>query len=1336
MKGRFNNSRSESGIALVITLVMLAIVTLMAIVFLAMSRRERASVQMVQDLATAEYMADVALERAKAQAVAQMAVAGSKLSYDLFVSTNFMSPFGFAPQGGNRDPNPTNVNYVYNNGTLVTGDDRLQVIRNLQYDARVPIYITTNENENAPMDFRFFIDFDRNRFFNTNGMLVEIDHRGLAIEDANGNLITNRFVGDPEWIGVLQNPNEPHGELNRFVGRVAYVALPAGKTLSLNHIHNHADLRVNAGTARSANGFIRNQGYGSWELNLAAFLRELNTNTYAWDSNSYAMGLAPVGNGQYNLIGRNGAAFNNAREFLNFRYDGSRNNLLPASSLFNNANFEFASDGIDNYSDGPFLMNGSLGFAQDDDDADNPWPGSPTTNALYDVQDLFKMASYQGNTGDFTNRLMQAMEIRPGKRSTYDQYTFYRLLSQMGVDATPYLKGKLHLNYSNQVGQVGPQMLPWTDATEFFTKAADLMLKTSIVKNIIPLNHLGQHAKRGERVVGLHTNYVIGDTTVRPDISINNIQIWTNSLSHAFLPGNEYSTSVRRILQVAANIWDNMTNRWSMEEGTRGGPRLPTVFRPIFKKTGTNVVISGFEEVVNAVDLRSSTNWTTWIDLDTFARDATYPVDRNYNRLMMHGQPWIIGAKMGHPNFNEFSVESDVLLTRRIELSRPNASAPVNDTNVLHTLSLRNIWGVEGWNSYIADYNRPIEIFADVSSTIVLSNRFGMSTSRVHWATNYAMAIESANTWRGMPRETGQYTPGNFKIPLHSQQVLFSQVDWLSTPPFYFRTNTPQTANLFLELHEQPNLHLYTTNKVRFWMVDTGIPGGRVVDFVTMDNLTTYADLSLWKTNSTSGATAQTQTPGAVPPGMMWDPTPVAPGSLLTIGITNQIAVASGDPAVYSDTWKAYTTMTGDKRASIDAFRTFIGLHLLFDWKNPPRVSRNNYETPFNPTWRLYARNSWGANDPLVHYTPTDLLPVQQREYPALIDPIPANAAGYSGNLGFLNDRYEPWGLGQNHPIMGDDRYDMTLKDPGVRGSDNWDFPIDRGATNYFRYPNIGWLGQVHRGTPWQTIYLKSTPPRTNHATMWLNKRGTLGTHPLRDYRLLDVFTVAPNEAAASGLLSINQTNKAAWSAVLSGLPQTIITNPTEITLTTQPGYGLKLIEPASAQLATIVDSINQYRATSTLKTNWFNRNGVWTAQVYTNGVFESVGHVLGAPGLSRSSPFLLQDPTGAFLPARRVTNHVAEAWTDRIVEQIPMQIMSLLQRDEPRFVVYAFGQALQPAPRSIETSANYYGLCTNYQITGEVITKTVFRVDGELNDSANPLRAVVESYKVLPPPE
>ena len=53
---------------------------------------------------------------------------------------------------------------------------------------------------------------------------------------------------------------------------------------------------------------------------------------------------------------------------------------------------------------------------------------------------------------------------------------------------------------------------------------------------------------------------------------------------------------------------------------------------------------------------------------------------------------------------------------------------------------------------------------------------------------------------------------------------------------------------------------------------------------------------------------------------------------------------------------------------------------------------------------------------------------------------------------------------------------------------------------------------------------------------------------------------------------------------------------------------------------------------------------------------------------------------------------------------------------------------------RSYVTSADFYNLCVNYQVSGEYVTKAVVRVEGEFMNPANPLRTVVESFEVLPP--
>ena len=53
-------------------------------------------------------------------------------------------------------------------------------------------------------------------------------------------IVSNFFVGDPEWIGSLERPEFAHSADNKFVNRYAYIAVPVGQTLDVNTIHNYA----------------------------------------------------------------------------------------------------------------------------------------------------------------------------------------------------------------------------------------------------------------------------------------------------------------------------------------------------------------------------------------------------------------------------------------------------------------------------------------------------------------------------------------------------------------------------------------------------------------------------------------------------------------------------------------------------------------------------------------------------------------------------------------------------------------------------------------------------------------------------------------------------------------------------------------------------------------------------------------------------------------------------------------------------------------------------------------------------------------------------------------
>ena len=288
-------------------------------------------------------------------------------------------------------------------------------------------------------------------------------------------------------------------------------------------------------------------------------------------------------------------------------------------------------------------------------------------------------------------------------------------------------------------------------------------------------------------------------------------------------------------------------------------------------------------------------------------------------------------------------------------------------------------------------------------------------------------------------------------------------------------------------------------------------------------------------------------------------------------------------------------------------------------------------------------------------------------------------------------------------------------------GPDHWDFPTNK-------YPTVGWLGRVHRGTPWQTVYLKAAnilafPPENGNAnaglhtwTIWTgnyNLFDATNTMPPQDRLLFDLFTTAFNDNATRGQLSVNQSHLAAWSALFSGM-----------VVPTNSSGGFTVIQPAGANftgftyangyqvldnpLGALWTGIQQARA------NYVNPDGV-------AGVFERKGDILSVPELTEHSPFL--DPNNTY--------------NDEQMEWLPQQMMSLLRGSKggsvpPRYVVYCLGQTLKPAGSSaLVLSGPQFGLVTNYQVTAESAARAVLRVEGAL--TRNP-HVVLESLTPLPP--
>jgi hypothetical protein len=1380
----------EQGIALVITLVMLAVVTVMAIIFLAVTRRERSSVKLAEETAIAKDMADAALERAKAEAIAAMNAAGSKLHYDIFNSQTFFNPAGFTPSKGRTN---TNVGPVRDWPAIRQNDEKeyLTLLGNLQYDPAVPVFIQTNQNGRG--DLRFYLDFNRNRQFETNGVLPELDFDERPIAQRVGStLVTNlyKFTGDPEWVGNLERPDYPHSETNRFVGRMAYLVLPAGKSLDLNFMHNAvngpAQLDVARPVAALQAGFSRSQGVGSWEINLAGFLRGINTNNYGW-------GVAGPAGYQYRVQANQaplsaGSTFSDAQKILSFRYTrpsyldpiavalGAKNmlNPLPQASFV-----AYQNNRIEDFGDRPYLApSGEIFFppTQAPLDADDPtvagWPGSFNTNAFTDLQQLFNpqitSLAFQGR---LQNPALRGATAQSGKGS-YDRYTYYRLAAQLGTDSTPALDGKIHLNFRNPIGEITNSVVPWTSAVDFFTNAAELMLKASIDDTVVLTGTNLVDMRRYGRPPG--TYYRIGDTLLRTNFSLTNIQVEAVNPYGAALPfmtQNEYTPTIHRILQVAANIWDNMNDKG------QAFPYYPTVFAPEFTKTSTNIIISGFREVTNTLALNAGVPWRSMTDALTNAQVQIGPVAVN-----LYGQHYVVGAKKGHPNFNELSLQVDMDVSRKLSATRANAnSTNLVSTNQAYIVNMSHRWGMEAWNSYRTNYQRAISIFGDVESQVVLRDGPAIFNNPPVFVTNITMAafpaIQRAD-WVGAT----QLVTANFQVLFDRYTNLLNERSYITNKGVglirFGRTNLAE----FGPLERTPQFFLYTTNRVRFWIIDNN--ANRIIDFVSFDKLSTVLDIGkeMYKQlNQQSGSSlvGSASQRGSINENMFWDPTPIGGvNSGFTVGHSNQLAVSSGEiPEALSDSvWRPYSPNHPDKRGAITVWRAFVGLPFRTGIDDPtPSVTLQSglhHQVPFTPTRTIRWRSSWQADDPLVHYMHEDLRISGETNVFSVTLP-----GTNLWNIGKLNVEYRPWGgypgnTGTNDIFA----FNVGTKDPGIRRSDDWEFPVSRRSTvnnisNLFFFPNIGTLGQVHRGTPWQTLYLKSIywvnpdPTKVDRTTglpqkpllvtpsEWVQLRGSVGTYPTYDWRLLDVFTTAVNENAARGLLSVNQTNTAAWSAVLGGVvvAKTAVTGAQNSPVPAEQGFDPVVIEPGTPQMDAIVRSIieartNQYTIVPNPNPSPSDPRGRYLPVLKLNrfgqpvSVFEHMGDVLGAPALSVQNPYLR-----GFLRMGEA-GLVYNVWNDQAVEYIPQQVLSLLRKDEPRFVVYAFGQSLKPAPRSLTSDPNFYHMCTNYQIMGEVITKTTFRVEGEpfdprnentrLRSLSNPLRPVVEKYEILPPPE
>ncbi|MGH7993087.1 MAG: hypothetical protein ACREDQ_06200, partial [Limisphaerales bacterium] len=463
------------------------------------------------------------------------------------------------------------------------------------------------------------------------------------------------------------------------------------------------------------------------------------------------------------------------------------------------------------------------------------------------------------------------------------------------------------------------------------------------------------------------------------------------------------------------------------------------------------------------------------------------------------------------------------------------------------------------------------------------------------------------------------------------------------------------------------------------------------------------------------------------------------------IGLLSQVGISMGNytASAASGTWdQSDPTLLANEIAGFTAFMGYTPLPPLTIGEVQAIAAAqmsNAIQAPYTPTASVVQHVSWQANDPLVHYLASDLTWGLNGESAIVYD---RNVNGLTnnspnGNLGSINQSYRPWG---GNPVLTTEDpnpSELGIKDPLVRQSDDWDFPT-------YKFPSVGWLGRVHRGTPWQTVYLKSlnalygiqmTGSVTNYVgtNVWAQWTGdtqlvngqnydAINSAPVQDRLFFDLFTTAPNDNATLGQLSVNvgasdpknlQAGLAAWSALFGGVI-VLSNNAPDAVINTRIGapaqhngslgnFNEFPINPAGpggagSALGQIVAGINQTRA------NFVNVDGL-------AGSFEHASDILAVPQLTIQSPFLnWNDPI-------QQTNGIS----DEMYEWLPQQAMSLLRAsDSPRYVIYNYGQTLKPAPNGIYTgSGAFFGMATNYQVVAEAATRAVVRFNGTRINSA-----------------
>ncbi len=792
-------------------------------------------------------------------------------------------------------------------------------------------------------------------------------------------------------------------------------------------------------------------------------------------------------------------------------------------------------------------------------------------------------------------------------------------------------------------------------------------------------------------------------------------------------PINQYTPAVHRLLQVTANIYDATSTNY-----------FPTVFRPLFSVDAFgDVYLIGY---TNVPCISDPSQLAPPIEAATLSATPNLPTVVLTN---IYDVPWIIAARKGFPNFNEYVGENIVGMTRRLQFTRNTSGAtlneilPITGTNQMYTLSVNSSGGLDFWNSYTNNFTDAVTVEYRVITYLSLTNSDASTagdpggqvpstpTTLGYFSSNSILFAgwPGSGQWiGGQPNTNSFYIPLNFVAFTDMSNAVY-RTPYASLTPgtlpsgfpapslvwtnyfnnvgqpmtTVFETNVPAGQQFYV-----PRWGLLTTNQLQVYILDRdGNGNNHVIDYVNLEQTGSQNLNNEIFVDDTNGVGNPNSPQGE------WNAN-INPRYDIPWGIYNQIIISRGfeNAPAEDGTWQSdpvaatYSYAIAAQQAHFEAFFYPYGASATVNDSYGTAFESNidtTVQAPYAPTRYAVGYTVLEANDPLVHYLASDMAPSfpvsVQSEYNNSISNVPPPAA-QPFTLGQLNWNFQPWGgnpynrLNSNPSqwaITEPNAYDLSERDPLVYGSDNWDFPMDQALS-------VTWLGRVHRGTPWQTIYLKS-PDILQEAfsigntlylgpNIWAEWTGdtvlsggeiyadAISMAPVADWKMAGVLAAMFNTNNFASLMSVNDPNTNDWQALLDGL--TAFTNTTA-------GLEPIVISSNSPQAAIIASAIESERMSQTAQ------------------YFHNLGDFLATPQLAYESPFLDLTDTNYFL-------------TDAAYEIIPGQLLQLLRADSVGLAVSASGQVIfqftgdDSQSYAIEASTdlvNWTSISTNSPVNG-----------------------------------